>query len=84
MLKGSVPINHKEDDKCQSQVHDKEYPSASAVFFQLTLHLFAGLIFSRVIYQRKAHQSKADIIRAQRVEPKGSVIESEPKLENTV
>ena len=84
MLKGSVPIDHKEDDKGERQIHYKEHPSASTVFYKLCLHFFARCIFSCVSDKEEAHSGKADIIGSERIEPEGAVIKAKPQLENAV
>lgn len=78
MLEGPVPIDHKENDKGQSQIHHKERPSASAVLFKFNLHFFTGSISPRVQEKKETHQTQTDIIRAEGAEPKRAVIKSKP------
>ena len=84
MLEGSVPIDHKKDDQSKCEVHQKEHDAAGAVFFQLGLHSLAGSVSRCMARQKEAHHAKADIIRAERVEPEGTVVKSEPELKNSV
>ena len=78
MLEGPVPIDHKEDDQRKREVHHKKYDTAGAVFFQLGLQSLAGSISRRMTRQEESHHTEADLVRAERVKPKGMVIKSKP------
>ena len=52
MPEGSVPVDHKENDERERKVHNKEHPTACAVFDQLGPHPLAGGIFLGVAHQK--------------------------------
>ena len=84
MRKGPVPIQHKENYKCQRKIHHEKYPTASTVLFQLISHSFTRFIFSRVADQKEAHHRETDIVDTQRAEPKGIMIKPKPKLKYSI
>ena len=84
MLEAPAKVDHKENDQSKSDIHRKKYDTASTVFDKLDLYSLTGGIFSGMPDQKQAHCGKTEIICAERIKPKGVVVNSKSQMQNAV